>query len=157
MRYVLTDFRHAVRGLRKAPFFTTLAVASLALGIGATAAIFTLVDQVLLRPLPVERPHELVQFQLEGAWEGDSWGAGISMSYPMYEELRESASGSGPERVGARDNSRVFSDMFTKFDWRMHIGARGQAELATGGARLGYLFPRARRAPGARAPLHAQG
>jgi hypothetical protein len=53
------DLRHAVRQLRRSPAFTLTAVVTLALGIGATTAIFTLVEQVMLRSLPVVRPPQL--------------------------------------------------------------------------------------------------
>ena len=56
---MLTDFRDALRQLRKAPGFTTTALITLALGIGATTAIFTLVHQVMLKSLPVTKPEEL--------------------------------------------------------------------------------------------------
>jgi putative ABC transport system permease protein len=56
---MLADFRDAIRQLRKAPGFTTTAVITLALGIGATTAIFTLVHQVMLKSLPVTKPDEL--------------------------------------------------------------------------------------------------
>src|ERR1700742_3122031 len=56
---MLTDLRDALRQLRKAPGFTATALITLALGIGATTAIFTLVHQVLLKSLPVARPEEL--------------------------------------------------------------------------------------------------
>ncbi|PYT30801.1 MAG: permease, partial [Acidobacteria bacterium] len=56
---MLTDLREAQRQLRKAPGITTTAVITLALGIGATTAIFTLVHQVMLKSLPVTRPDEL--------------------------------------------------------------------------------------------------
>ena len=56
---MLTDLRDALRQLRKAPGFTTTAVVTLALGIGATTAIFTLVHQVMLKSLPVSKPDEL--------------------------------------------------------------------------------------------------
>src|SRR5215470_4806744 len=56
---MLTDLRDALRQLRKAPGITTTAVVTLALGIGATTAIFTLVHQVMLKSLPVTRPDEL--------------------------------------------------------------------------------------------------
>src|SRR5258708_36601607 len=56
---MLADLRDALRQLRKAPGFTTTAVITLALGIGATTSIFTLVHQVMLKSLPVTRPEEL--------------------------------------------------------------------------------------------------
>ena len=56
---MLADLRDAVRQLRKAPGFTTTALITLALGIGATTAIFTLVHQVMLKSLPVTKPGEL--------------------------------------------------------------------------------------------------
>ena len=54
MSTLLSDARLAVRGLRRSPLFAIVAILSLALGIGANTAIFTLIDQVLLRKLPVE-------------------------------------------------------------------------------------------------------
>ena len=54
------DVRYTLRQLRKAPLFTLTAIVSLAVGIGANAAVFTVVERVLLRPLPVSKPHELV-------------------------------------------------------------------------------------------------
>jgi len=64
------DIKYAFRSLRKAPLFATVAVLSLALGIGANTAIFSLLDQVLLRLLPVENPKELVLFIMRGQHYG---------------------------------------------------------------------------------------
>ena len=60
MRNLAHDFRFALRTFKKSPVFLTVAVLSLALGIGANTAIFTLVDQILLRLLPVKDPQQLV-------------------------------------------------------------------------------------------------
>ncbi len=60
------DFRFAIRTFRKSPVFVAVAVLSLALGIGANTAIFTLVDQVLLRLLPVKHPEQLVLLRGRG-------------------------------------------------------------------------------------------
>ena len=54
------DLRFALRGLRRSPLFATVAILSLALGIGANTAIFTFMDQLLLRQLPVKAPEQLV-------------------------------------------------------------------------------------------------
>ncbi|MGD0731304.1 MAG: ABC transporter permease [Terracidiphilus sp.] len=93
MNTLLNDIRYALRQLRKSPAFTLTVIVTLALGIGANTAVFTLFDQALLRMLPVERPRELVRFE----WTGGYSGAGMSFggdldnyfSYPMYKDLRD--------------------------------------------------------------------
>jgi predicted permease len=76
------DLRYGARLLLKNPGFTSLAALTLALGIGANTAIFTLLDKALIRPLPVERPNQLVTFV------EDASGTPGTFSYPMYAELR---------------------------------------------------------------------
>src|SRR5437867_3233336 len=86
------DARYAIRTLWRTPGFTALAVLTLALGVGATTAIFSLVDDVLLRALPVRNPHELVVL-------GDARGSGTSVglqggsftlfSHDLYRALRD--------------------------------------------------------------------
>src|SRR5262245_47264811 len=77
------DLRYAVRMLLKNPGFTTIAVLTLSLGIGANTSIFTLLDKVLIRTLPVERPDQLVTFV------EDAGGAPAIFSYPLYADLRD--------------------------------------------------------------------
>ena len=93
MTNLISDFRLAFRTLWKAPLFTTLTMVSLALGIGANTTIFTLLDQVVLRKLPVERPDELVQVSIDGTFYGNSWGNGTEISYPMYRGVPRSQRG----------------------------------------------------------------
>ena len=71
----VSDFRLALRGLRRNPLFATVAIVSLALGIGANTAIFTLLDQLLLRKLPVKAPDELVMLYQQANNMGSNMGA----------------------------------------------------------------------------------
>ena len=90
---LLNDIRQALRQFRKSPAFTLTVIVTLALGIGANAAVFALFDQVLLRMLPVERPKELVRFEWTGTFSGSasSFGGDTDnyFSYPMYKDLRD--------------------------------------------------------------------
>ncbi len=94
MQSLLQDLRFALRQLRRAPGFALTATITLALGIGANTAIFSLLDQALLRSLPVRAPGQLVVLRGTGeAWEGhsSSHGSGAenaSFSVPMYTDLR---------------------------------------------------------------------
>jgi putative ABC transport system permease protein len=68
MNEIWRDVRHAVRSLRKTPGFLIVVILTLGLGIGANTAIFSLMDQVLLRPLPVHDPASLVLLDGPGAF-----------------------------------------------------------------------------------------
>jgi len=93
MNTIVRDIHYALRQLRKSPAFTFTVIVTLALGIGANAAVFTLFDQVLLRMLPVEKPKELVRFVWTGSFSGSasSFGGDSTnyFSYPMYKDLRD--------------------------------------------------------------------
>jgi predicted permease len=84
------DLRYSLRQLRLQPGFALAAIVSLALGIGANTSIFTLVDQILLRLLPVANPRELVQLRADGMRPGGNWGDGRhTFPYPTYVALRD--------------------------------------------------------------------
>src|SRR5471030_918115 len=88
MTSVFRDIRFAVRGLVRSPLFSIVAILSLALGIGANTAIFTLIDQILLRKLPVAAPDQLVMLYQQGAHNGSNMGQRMH-SYPMYQEYQK--------------------------------------------------------------------
>src|SRR5437868_14745100 len=84
MNSLIKDIRYAIRGLVKRPGFVAIAVITLALGIGANTAIFSLVNTVLLRSLPVQNPNEIVAVAVRG--KDDSMSA---FSYPNYRDFHD--------------------------------------------------------------------
>src|SRR5262249_6237359 len=82
------DFRYALRNLRRSPGLVAVAGLTLALGIGANSAIFSLLDQILLRLLPVKDPSHLVLLTMQGQHYGNNWG-GNAISYPMYRDFQD--------------------------------------------------------------------
>ena len=118
MNSFLQDVRYALRQLRKSPGFTITVILTLALGIGANAAVFTLFDQVLLRMLPVQQPENLVRFQWTGGFRGSmsSFGGDSDnyFSYPAYRELR--------------DHNQVFDGILAADKAQVGISWHNQAE-----------------------------
>ncbi len=126
MRSIGKDIQFALRAFRKLPVFTAVALLSLALGIGANTAIFTLLDQVLLRLMPVKNPQELVLLHMEGFHYGSNWGDN-SISYPMYRDFKA--------------NNSVFAGMFSRFANQFSLGFNGTTELVNGELVSGTYFP----------------
>jgi putative ABC transport system permease protein len=127
MTNLIDDLRYGFRLLRKSPVFTAVAVITLALGIGANTAIYTLLDQALLRPLPVKDPNQLVLLRHTGRDYGYSRTStfdDLFYSYPMYRDLR--------------DQNSVFSGVIATC-WPAQVGVQwhndpqlAEAELVSG-------------------------
>src|SRR5438045_6980349 len=113
MARIVSDLRYALRNLRRSPLFTVIAIVSVALGIGANTAIFTLVDQLMLRLLPVRQPEQLVMIWSTGPHMGNNRGSRAS-SYPMYQEFQQKA--------------EAFSHVFCRFTTDASISFSGQTE-----------------------------
>jgi predicted permease len=123
------DIRYGIRTLMKNPGFTAIAVLTLALGLGANTAIFSLTDQILLRRLPVERPDELVVVRSPGPKSGHVWSDGdgsASFSYPVYKALR--------------DKNNVFAGLLARFAVPLSVAGDGQTERANGELVSGNYF-----------------
>jgi predicted permease len=123
--HVLSDVRFALRTLRTTPAFTIIVVLTLALGIGANTAIFSLTDQVLLRLLPVREPERLVVLDGPGPNQGRAFNNG-TFSYPMYRDFR--------------DQNAVFDGVVARFPAPLTMTISGQAERVSGELVSGNFF-----------------
>ena len=125
---LIQDLRYAGRGILQSPGFAIAAVLSLALGIGANAAIFGLIDAVRLRNLPVPKPNELARIQMQGGLGG--WGiqdSAYSLSAPLFDEIR--------------DHQRAFSRVFAwSSDAWFPVGSGIQAHRVRGLLVSGNFF-----------------
>jgi predicted permease len=126
MTHIAQDIRFALRSFRKAPAFTAIAILSLALGIGANTAIFSLVDQLILRLLPIRDPKSLVLLAGKGRHYGGNNGRN-ALSYPMYQDLRE--------------KNTVFSGMMCRYSQPVAVGVSSQVEVIFGEFVSGNYFP----------------
>ena len=126
MATLLQDLRYAVRTLRKSPLFVSVAVLSLALGIGANTAIFTLINQLILQYLPVRHPEELVLLTARGHHYGSNSGPN-ALSYPMYQDFRA--------------KNQVFQGMFCRHGEDMSATLEGRTELVATEMVSGNYFP----------------
>src|SRR5262245_35197508 len=129
MQTIWQDLRYGARMLLKNPGFSVVAVLTLALGLGANTAIFSLTDQILLRVLPVENPKELVVLRSVGPKSGRVWSDGdsaMSFSYPMYKDLR--------------DNNNVFTGLLARFAIPLSVAGEGSTERANGELVSGNYF-----------------
>src|SRR6476620_10378329 len=126
MGAILADLKFAERTLRRSPLFTLIAVISLALGIGANTAIFSLMDQLLLRLLLVKDPDSLVMLSQRGTNMGGNDGERAN-SYPIYQDYQQRA--------------EAFSDVFCqKVSDRVALTLDGQTELVSAEMVSGNYF-----------------
>ncbi|PYT79737.1 MAG: multidrug ABC transporter substrate-binding protein [Acidobacteria bacterium] len=107
------DLKFAWRTFRRSPGYVAVAVMTLALGIGANTAIFSLLDQILLRLLPVKNPQQLVLLTMRGHHYGNNWG-GNAISHPMFRDFQA--------------HNEVFSGMFCRFPVPVSLTFGGQSE-----------------------------
>jgi putative ABC transport system permease protein len=116
---VFHDLRYALRALRRSPGFAAAAILSLALGIGANTAIFSLIDAVMLESLPVQHPEQLLQVMM-GKQSYNGW------TNPTWEHLR--------------DRQDVFSGVFAYGRWGFDLAAGGEARSVHGNYVSGQYF-----------------
>ena len=142
MSQLLADLRYALRTLRRVPLFTTVAVLSMAFGIAANTAVFTLLDQVILRTLPGRRVRPNWCRSTRAAWRTSAaaWATAPSCRTRCIATC-------------AIENT-VFTGMFCRAQTSLHVGHDGRTEQVAGRARLRHVLPAARRPPRDRAPLH---
>src|SRR6266566_3240411 len=120
------EMRFAVRGLLRDKGFALTAVLSIGLGVGANAAIFSLVNQALMRLLPVTEPERLVLLNWRGTFIGKGWGSSNLMSYPFYQDLR--------------DQTDVFDGVFGRAPTVVNLGVDATAESVNAEIVTGSYF-----------------
>src|SRR5258708_4019898 len=125
MLSILPDFGFAIRTFRKSPAFSIVAVLSLALGSGANTAIFTLIDQLILRRLPVLDPDRLVILTGEGRHYGSDMGRN-PLSYPMFQDIR--------------DGNQVFSGVMCRYRVNPSVQVKAETEIVGGELVSGNYF-----------------
>jgi putative ABC transport system permease protein len=115
---LIQDLRYALRALRSSPGFAATAILSLALGIGANTAIFSLIDSVMLKTLPVSHPEQLLQVKTEAGYD--------NLTNPLWEQIR--------------DRQDVFSTIFAYSPNRYNLATGGEVRYIQGSRVSGQYF-----------------
>jgi putative ABC transport system permease protein len=123
---VLQDSAYVLRQFRKSPLFAVASILTLALGIGANTAIFTLADQLILRLLPVRDPERVVAVVAKGKYYGDNMGMN-ALSYTMYQTIR--------------DKNQVFSQMMCRRPVPFTATVHSESDVLSGELVSGNYFP----------------
>ncbi len=124
---LIRDARYSVRVLCRTPIFAAVAILTLALGIGANAAIFQLVDAVRFRSLPVANPQELAEIRADGVNAfGISTGSNAQVTYPLWEQIR--------------DRQNAFRSMFAWGNTEFFVGRGAESKRVRGLWASGELF-----------------
>ncbi len=131
----MQDLRLAIRALGAAPIVSVVAVLSLALGIGANTAIFSVVNSLLLRPLPVTDPHRLVSITSDRAI-GLGFKAGLGWSYAMWDQLRQQAGFT----TGAAGENQSFAGALAWSAQRFNLAQGGEMQEVDGLVTSGEFF-----------------
>lgn len=121
MQTLWQDLRYGIRMLQRSPGFTVVAVLTLGLGIGANTSIFSMINAVLLKSLPVSDPEELVVLSASSGEREHT-----SFSYPMFQDLR--------------DRSQVFDGVFAYDEVTLNLSTNDQTERVSGGLVSGDFF-----------------
>ena len=132
MKSILTDIRFGLRGLVNQPAFTVIAVLTLALGVGANTALFSVVDAMLLKKLPVKDPERLVLFK--ASWNGQKFGPGSYDGSNMTDPATGLVTGTSfplQTVTRLRQDQEVLSDAFAFYPTELNFNAGGQAEVVT--------------------------
>src|ERR1043166_2869006 len=126
LRDFVYDLRFSARAFPRIPSFTATVVLSLALGIGATTALYSLIDQIVLRALPVDHPERLVLIDWIGFQNAETMGTRNLMSYPIFRDLQQ--------------QKQFFDGVFSRAATTINLSTSGEPRLTAAELVSGAYF-----------------